>query len=685
MSIFTAKPVENLLRAKSVAIVGASQKGAWPQGIYRNLKGAKFPGGVYLLNPNYTDLYGDKCYPNLAALPEVPEELLVLIPTRAVLGVLEEAARLGTKSATIYTAGFGEGDDAKGKERAQAMKELCERTGMVICGPNCMGSYSVNEGLWTFPTATPLLKRGPVGLIFQSGGSLGNWIKGATERGIGFSYAVSSGNEVSLDLVDYLDFLVDDPDTRVITLMIEGIRRPEEFMAVSERALHRGKPILVVKLGRSEMGKRQAISHTGSLAGADEVFDAACRRLGLIRCPTLEDMTETTLAFMPGRFPKGSRAAIVVNSGGMKGLICDHCDELKTNLAELGQKTKEAVRPLIPAELAVENPLECGVAGFGDEAGFINIVKLHAEDPGVDLLAIHGELPRGQQRSAALFKSVMEATKKPVLAFARSTYSCTDESRSFQEEAGMPFLQAIKPTLRALAGLGLYGMRRELGVPKLAAATGSAADLDGENLNRLLERHGIALPRQAMAGTAADAAAKAKEIGFPVAIKLIAAEVIHKTESGAVMLGVKNAEEAQAEGQKLLTKTLGRGHLLIQEMVQGTEVLIGARTDPQYGPFLMVGLGGIFVEVLKDVSIRLLPVDEREAREMLKELRGYKVLEGVRGQKPRDVDALVKAMVGLSEIFAGHRNHLSDMEINPMMVREQGRGAVAVDVRLVRK
>ena len=685
MSIFTAKPVENLLRAKSVAIVGASQKGAWPQGIYRNLKGAKFPGGVYLLNPNYTDLYGDKCYPNLAALPEVPEELLVLIPTRAVLGVLEEAARLGTKSATIYTAGFGEGDDAKGKERAQAMKELCERTGMVICGPNCMGSYSVNEGLWTFPTATPLLKRGPVGLIFQSGGSLGNWIKGATERGIGFSYAVSSGNEVSLDLVDYLDFLVDDPDTRVITLMIEGIRRPEEFMAVSERALHWGKPILVVKLGRSEMGKRQAISHTGSLAGADEVFDAVCRRLGLIRCPTLEDMTETTLAFMPGRFPKGSRAAIVVNSGGMKGLICDHCDELKTNLAELGQKTKEAVRPLIPAELAVENPLECGVAGFGDEAGFINIVKLHAEDPGVDLLAIHGELPRGQQRSAALFKSVMEATEKPVLAFARSTYSCTDESRSFQEEAGMPFLQAIKPTLRALAGLGLYGMRRELGVPKLAAATGSAADLDGENLNRLLERHGIALPRQAMAGTAADAAAKAKEIGFPVAIKLIAAEVIHKTESGAVVLGVKNTEEAQAEGQKLLTKTLGRGHLLIQEMVQGTEVLIGARTDPQYGPFLMVGLGGIFVEVLKDVSIRLLPVDEREAREMLKELRGYKVLEGVRGQKPRDVDALVKAMVGLSEIFAGHRNHLSDMEINPMMVREQGRGAVAVDVRLVRK
>src|SRR5262245_34355624 len=535
MNTFTRKPVENLLSSRSVAIVGASTKGRWPSGIYRNLKAAKFPGNIYLINPNYTEIFGDKCYPNLAALPEVPEHLLMLIPTRAVLSTLEEATKLGTKAATIYSAGFGEGDDSKGKERAQAMKQLCERTGLVICGANCMGSFSLPEGLWTFPTPVPLLKKGPVGLIFQSGGSLGNWVKGASERGIGFTYAVSSGNEVSLDLVDYLSFLVDEPDTKVITLMVEGIRRAQEFMAVAEQALKKNKPILVVKLGRSEMGKRQAISHTGALAGADEVFDAACHRLGLIRVPTLEDLTEMTLAFMPSRFPRGSRAAIVVNSGGMKGLICDHCDELKTNLAQLSDKTKEAVRPLIPSELAVENPLECGVAGFGDEAGFINIVKLHAEDPGVDLLAIHGELPRGQQRNPSLFKSVMEATDKPVVAFGRSTYSCLDESRAYQEEAVMPFLQAIKPTLRALAGLGLYGERRQLGVPKLPAASGNASDLTGENLDVLLRKHGIGLPKQILVGTAADAAVKAKEIGFPVAIKLIAAEVVHKTESGAVV------------------------------------------------------------------------------------------------------------------------------------------------------
>jgi acetyltransferase len=684
MTTFTRKPVENLLRARSVAIVGASPKGRWPMGIFRNLKKA-YGGKVFLINPNYQEIGDAPCYPNLAALPEVPEELLILIPTRAVLGTLEEAAKLGSKAATIYTAGFGEGDDPKGKERAQAMKALCERTGFVICGPNCMGSYSLPEGLWTFPTATPLLKKGPVGLIFQSGGSLGNWIKGATERGIGFTYAVSSGNEVSLDLVDYVSFLVDDPETKVIALMAEGIRRPDEFMTVATQALDKSKPILVVKLGRSEMGKRQAISHTGALAGADEVFDAVCKRLGLIRCPTLEDLTETTLAFMPGRFPRGSRAAIVVNSGGMKGLICDHVEELNTNLAQLSEKTKEAVRPLIPAELAVENPLECGVAGFGDEQGFANIVKLHAEDDGVDLLAIHGELPRGEKRDALLFKNLAATTDKPILAFARSTYSCIDESRAFQEEAGITFLQGIKPTLRALAGLGLYGERKRLGVANLPAAIGKAEDLEGEKLGNLLQKNGIGSPKQALVGAAAEAGAKAKEIGFPIALKLIAPEIVHKTESGAVVLGLKCADEVVAEGQKLLSKTLGKRQLLVQEMVQGTEVLLGARTDPQYGPFLMVGLGGIFVEVLKDVAIRLLPVDEREAREMLKELRSYKVLEGVRGQAPRDIDALVKAMVGLSEIFAAHRNHLSDMEINPIMVRAQGGGVAAVDVRLVRK
>jgi len=278
------RPAENLLRARSVAIVGASPKGRWPTLIFHNLKKGNYGGKVYLVNPNYPELWEERCYPNLAALPEAAEHLLLLVPTRAVLQTLEEGAKLGSKAATIYSAGFGEGDDPEGRERARAMRELCDRTGLVCCGPNCMGSFSVGEGLWSFPTAVPHLRPGPVGLIFQSGGSLGNWIKGAAERGIGFSYAVSSGNEVSLDLVDYLSFLVKDPQTKIILLMIEGIRRPREFMAAAAEALAAGKPILALKIGRTERAKRQALSHTGALAGSDEVFDAVCRRLGIVRC-----------------------------------------------------------------------------------------------------------------------------------------------------------------------------------------------------------------------------------------------------------------------------------------------------------------------------------------------------------------------------------------------------------------
>lgn len=682
----TRKPVGNLLRAKSVAIVGASPKGRWPSGIYRNLKSAQYPGKIYLINPNYKELWEERCYPNLAALPEAAEHLLMLIPTRAVLSTLEEAARLGSKAATIYSAGFGEGDDPEGRQRAQIMKQLCDTTGMVTCGPNCMGSFSLPERLWSFPTPVPLLKTGPVGLVFQSGGSLGNWIRGASERGIGFSYAVSSGNEVSLDLVDYLSFLVDEPDTKLITLMVEGIRRPQEFMNIAAEALNKNKPILVVKLGRSEMGKRQAISHTGALAGSDEVFDALCKHLGLIRVPSLEDLTEMTLAFLPGRYPRGSRAAIVVNSGGMKGLLCDHCEELGTNLAALSDQTKAAVRPLIPPELVVENPLECGVAGFGDEQGFVNIVKLHAQDPGVDLLAIHGELPRfPEKREATLFKSLAATTNRPILAFARSTYSLTDESRTFQEEADIPFLQAIKPTLRALAGLGLYGERLLAGIPDLPPANGKPEDLEGDGFNNLLQSRGIALPRQRLAGSATEAGEKAKELGFPVALKLITAELIHKTEAGALALGLKSTEEVEVEGKRLLALAKGAAKLLVQEMAQGTEIILGARTDPQYGPFMIVGLGGVFVEVLQDVAVRLLPVSESEAWEMLKELKGYQILQGARGQPPRDTAALVRAMAGLSDIFATYREHLSDLEFNPVIVRAQGSGLAAVDVRAVRK
>lgn len=680
------RPAGNLLRARSVAIVGASPKGNWPTLIFENLKQSGFTGKVYPVNPNYPELWGVPCYPKLSALPEPAELLVLLVPTKAVLSTLEEGSSLGVKAANIYSAGFGEGDDPQGKERGKALSELCDRTGLVCCGPNCMGTTSVREGIWTYSMKLPHLKPGPVGLIFQSGGSLGNWMKGAGERGIGFSYAISSGNEVSLDLVDYLSFLIDDPETRLVLLFVEGIRRPEAFVKVASRALSMNKPILIVKIGRSEAGQRQARSHTGALAGSDRVFDAVCHRLGIIRCPTLEDLLETTLAFLPGRMPKGRRVALVVNSGGMKGIMLDHIEESRIELAQLSESTISAVRPLIPADLVVENPLECGVAGFGNEKSYVEIVRHYAQDEKVDLLAIHGELPRPpDKRDPGLYSTLAATTEKPILAFARSTYSLTEESRAFQEQAGMPFLQGINMTLRALMGLGLYASRKQEGIPNLPAPDGKPEELEEGPFNRRLGGCGLTLPRQAIAVTPSEAASKAKEIGFPVALKLIAPEIVHKTEAGAVLLDLRTEKEVETQGKHLLGKSSSDGKLLVQEMVSGTEVILGARVDPQFGPFLMVGLGGIFVEVLKDIALRLLPVGEKEALAMLKELKGYPLLEGLRGQPRRDVPALVRAMTGLSDLFVAYRSCLSDMEINPLIVREEGSGVVAVDVRMIRE
>ena len=680
----TIRPAENLLHAKTLAIVGASPKGNWPNLLFHNLKGAEFPGNVYLINPNYEELWGARCYPNLGALPEPVEHLLMLVPTRAVIPTLKEAVPLGTKAATIYSSGFGEGTDPKSHERGKALAEFCEESGIVCCGPNCMGVASVDQRMMTYAQRQPLLRPGPVGAVFQSGGSLGNWMKGAAERGIGFTYAISSGNEVSLDVVDYMSFLIDDPKTKILLLMVEGIRRPEMFMKLAAKALARDKPIIVLKLGRSELGKRQAISHTGSIAGADEVFDAVCKRFGLVRCHSLEDLTEMTLAFLPGRRPRGGRAAIVVNSGGMKGLILDHIEEVGIELARLSEASNEALRPLIPEDLVVENPLECGVAGFGNENTFAEIVRIHAEDDGVDLLAIHGELPRfGEKRNPELLKRIAQSTEKPIIAHARSTYSLMDESRTFQEASKVPHLQGIRATLRALNGLGAYGHRQRTGIPEMPPADGQSEDLNGARRRALLEAHGLTLPREAVVDGAAEAAAKAREMGFPVVLKLQSPEVVHKTEVGGVVVGLDAAEKVREEGQKLLSKGPKDSKLLVQEMVSGTEVILGARMDPQFGAFLMVGLGGIFVEVLKDVALRLIPVTDDEAHAMLRELKAYKVLQGVRGQKPRDVQALVRAMTGLSNLFAGYRSHLSDLEINPLVVKEEGLGVAAVDVRMI--
>jgi acetyltransferase len=683
------RDVESLLRPKVIAIVGASDssRGGWAQEIYDNLGHCGFPAKLYLVNPKRKELWGRPVYPDFASIPERVDLALTIVPSPSIPDTLTEAAAHGLKCALIYAAQFGEGGDPQGQARAQVLRTLSDKHGLRISGPNCMGSLALREKLLLYPAKrVRALRPGSVGVVFQSGGTFQFWLQQASLRGLDFSYAVSSGNELDLDLADYISFLVDDEHTNIIACMVEGIRRPQAFMAAAEKALHARKPIILVKLGRSERGKAAAASHTGAIAGDDAVFDAVCRKYGIVRCPSLDDMIETCLAFTQNRLPQGPRTAMTSYSGGAKGLILDYGSDEGVEWAPLTPETKTKLLGMIDPGLAAENPLDVGPTVGVQAPKFAEICKVVCADPTVDLVTVQGLMPVNPEEpfNPEPLKSVAASTAKPVLAFGRIAQNASEISRKFQGETGVPFIQGLPETVRALQALVRYAAALRRGVTALPAPRGG-----GELTDALLAANGLTPPRSSFAKTPEDAAEKAAAIGFPVAVKIVSPQANHKTEVGGVTLHLADAAAVRAAATAMAARLAEHDPaaavegFLIQEMVDGLEMIVGVREDPLYGPFMVAGLGGVMVEVLKDVAIRLLPIDDDTARGMLRSLRGAAVLGPFRGRKPRDVEAIVKAMVGLSRIFIDHRARYSDIEINPMIVLAEGRGLRAVDVRPV--
>ncbi|MDE0059429.1 MAG: CoA-binding protein, partial [Defluviicoccus sp.] len=476
------RSVEQLFRPRSIAIVGASESGAggWPRAIYANLAHAGFPVPVYLINPRRDLLWGREVHPSFASLPEPVDLALTLIPAERVADALAEGLDHGLKSALVFAARFGEGGDEAGGERSRALAALCER-GLRVCGPNCMGALGLPESNLFYPAErVRTLPKGGVGVVFQSGGTFQYWLGQGAVRGLGFSYAVSSGNELDLDAADYISFLVDDPGTRVIACMLEGIRRPEAFMAAAEKALAAGKPIVAVKTGASERGRAATESHTGAVAGDDDIFNAVCDRYGISRCHGLDDLIETALMFSTVRLPKGPRVAFAGYSGGATGLFLDYASDAGLPVAELGEETEAAIAPLLDRGLAPGNPLDGGAGLAGRQDDFREICRAIADDPGVDILSMQGQLPAqdGERGDPGVFAAAAQGAAS-VVAHGRMGQNVTEAGRAFQAAAGVPFLQGLPETVRALGALGRYAGRRRRGPPARPAATparGSVAD-----------------------------------------------------------------------------------------------------------------------------------------------------------------------------------------------------------------
>lgn len=684
---------EPVLRARSVAIVGASERARWPSSIFASLRDNGYPGKIYPINPRYTEVWGVRCYPDFASLPEPAEHALVIIPATAVQATLEEGAAHGLKSATVYAANIGEGHDPEIVARGQALKDLCRRTGLVISGPNCMGAMSMREKAFFYPNGDLCsVAPGPVGAVFQSGGTLQFWCQTGAARGLKFSYMISSGNELGIDLADYVNFLVEDEHTKTIALFIEGIRRPEAFMAAANKALAAGKPIVAIKTGRSQRSRAAAQSHTGAIAGDYEAYSAMCDRYGITNCDSLDEMVEVALAFQYTKRPKGKRVGWVTTSGGTVDLLYDYMDgERGTVMPDYGRATVAAIQPHIPAEMTPKNPLDSGIPSTLETAA--KICAAVAADPAIDMIAWAAQLPGGAGKRKVIdpqpMLDVMAATDKPIVAFGRMLYPLTPTGLEFQDRIGIAHLQGMQPTIRALGALAAFGAREGRKVADLPPATGWRDAVVGEALNATLASHGVALPKSAFVKTAAGAADAAGEIGFPVALKIVSAELSHKTEVGGVLLNLKSAAEVKAGAESLAARIHGASPnarldgYLVQEMVSGVEVILGARSDPLYGPVLVVGSGGVMVELTGDVALRLLPVGADEARDMIAGLKLSRLLAGYRGKPEADTEALVRAICGLSDFYLAHRHWLADIEINPLIVLPKGQGARAVDVRAI--
>jgi acetate---CoA ligase (ADP-forming) len=645
-----------VLRPKSVAIVGASEREGWANWskvIYDNLRSTGIGFSVYPVNPQYAAVWGNRCYPSLDRLPQPVDLALVVVPASEVLEVLHGGAAAGISAAIVYSSGV----DARLQSEIVA---LCAN-GLRLCGPNSMGTLSLHERLLFYPsnpaTRVRALPAGDVGVVFQSGGTAQSWLQQAAMRGLGFSYVVTSGDELDLDLADYVDFMVEDERTRLICCAIESIGRPEAFVEAARRSLSAGKPLCVVKAGRNDDGA---------------VFDAVCQRYGIVRCESLDDLTENAVAFAFGTVPSGPHVAILVTSSDVKAFFLDAARTIRLDDA-----------------LLVEHPLDAGISVPYDESRFASVCAEIAGDPGIEILAVPGQLPTlaDDRQKPDPFREIARASAKPVVAYARTAHNVGDAGREFQRAAGIPFVQGIPQTARVLRALVRYGARRRL--PPVAADVANVADGGERAFEEVLAAYSIPSPRYRYAASPEAAVAAAREFGYPVVLKAVAPQIVRPADEDAVRLRLEDGMAVQRAAielaNNLRAKGIGPIELLVQEMLEGPEIVVRAREDARFGPFIAVAFGGPLAEMIGDVCVRLLPIDQPEARAMLEELQGAPLLRAFRGRPARDVDALTAAIAGVSRFYLERRTWIREIEIDPMIVLAWGEGVRAAGVRLARK
>jgi len=705
--------LSRLLNPESVAIIGVSKNPSRIGGrLFRYLSGHGYNGRLALVNPKYEKLGKITCYPAVSDIPFPIDCALIAVPGKHVLTVLNDCADNNVSSAVVFSSGFAE-MGSSGKKVQNRIKELAKTRNMSICGPNCIGLINFNNHIaLSFSQLLEIDKLipGNIAFISQSGALGGSLVNRAQDQNIGLSYFISSGNEAALEISDYIKYLVlHDENTKVIAALVEGFKDGSKFIEAAELALKHRKPIIILKTGETEVGKKAAASHTGALVGSDSVIDAVFKQKGVIRVQNYDELLQTASLFSQDRIPKGNRVGILTSSGGAGIIMADYYTKMGLAIPEPSQTTRKVASKELAAFGKVANPFDLTGQIFSDPEMFGRCMKLFMAESNFDIIQVNVSMVAGQSsenRGIQILESAQGSLKPVVTWWAAGGLS--EPGIKVLGNSGITLFKSPDRCARAVKALVDYYQQRQTRSGTAKAVYDNEESIPLEKAKKILNAgntslsehqsksllalYGIPVTKEKVVNRSRDAVEFAETIGFPVVLKIDSPDITHKSEAGAVRLGVNSKEEILqvyqdiVENAKKYDPEARINGVIVQEMIQGgTEVIVGMSEDPQFGPTVAFGLGGIFVEILQDISLRVVPLLKSDAEFMVREIKGYKILQGVRGKKSSDIKAVIDVLMKISKLAEDWKDQISEIDINPLVVFDRGRGVKALDGLVVLK
>jgi acyl-CoA synthetase (NDP forming) len=691
--------IDSLLRPHSIAIVGASDTVGPGYNAWKALEFVGFPGQIHLVNPKRTELFGRPCHPSLDAIPGPIDAAFVAVGAEQVLGVARSAHAKGAGGLAILSSGFGEAG-AEGRARQDALVAFAGDTGLAVCGPNCLGLLNFSGRTALFGTSLPAtVDHGGVAAVVQSG-SVGIALLNAG-RALGLSCLITSGNEAVTTTAEYIEALLDDEAVRTIVVFAEEIKRPARFIAALARARTLGKPVIVLKSGRSERGRAAVLAHTGAVAGSVEACDAALLAAGAIQVHSLDELIETTILVASGSQPARRGVGVLSLSGGEIALALDAAEAVGLHLPA-ADPVEADLAALLPPFATIANPLDLTWAGLYDPAVARACARTLAGHPEVGTLVLLQDAPSGLgQQQAERYSRLLDAVAAgardvdiPLAAVSNLSGALHPLLSETATRQGVPYLRGTQEGFSALGRFATWATPQPSSPPQptdpdvMSQAREALARLTAtpteDEARAVLSLYGVPGLAERRVATAAEAADAATALGFPVVLKGLAAGIVHKSDAGLVAVGLTSAEDvfAAADGMRSSANRLGApmlGFLVQEKAAPVAEIFVGGRVDPDFGPLVVMGAGGILVELYRDVVIRLAPITEEQALEALNSTLIAATLRGFRGRPPADLTAAARAVAALSRFISDFRDSITEVEINPLAVFREGSGCSALD------